>query len=500
MNIKLKSFSSTFLFIAVFMCWAVLALGQVSTFYQTYHYGYSEKAFAMEPTPDGGYIMSGFAGVDIGVNRILIIKTDSLGNEEWHKIYGNPYANRSWAVIPLDDGGYMVGAETSGDEISAGTYRDIYLLRLDAQGDTLWTKTLYEEGVEALYDMELCADGGFIIAGGKKKDDEYFADAYALKVDSLGNKEWDYVGRVGEEDRIDVFFEVEILPDSSYVFGGDTEGYIDSLFTQAYLVRLDASGQEIWTKDYGYWDYWELGRGGMLVDEYGIVLGGATARSGLGLKLFLLKVDFNGDTIWTKVMDRGETEFAVSAMSLARNGNYLIAVSDYNLKPEGGGGGDFVLLEITPEKELVWLEDVLFGPNLELAHDLVQTPDGSIVIAGEGSNSCSGCAFLMKIGEPKAEVPIIDTLPVYVGPLLIYPNPTIGFLHIQLSHEEEMEEPVVAIDLYSTLGQLLQSYPLSQQTELSLDVSWLASGTYPLVLRGLSGEILGREVIVKVNP
>ena len=400
--------------------------GQVSTFYQTYDFGGADKAYALAQTHDGGYIMSGDHGLGIGSRRILIIKTDSLGQEEWYKIYGNSYDNASWAIIPLDDGGYMVGAHTSGEEINSGEYLDIYLLRLDEFGDTIWTKTFEQTGLEFLNDMKNCPDKGFIIAGGIKDPDSLDVDAYVLKVDSLGQKEWDMNYHHGEKR--DLFLEVEVLADSGFVFSGET--YVGTaLIKQNWLLRTDPNGQTIWSKDYG-WYHAEFNRG-VVVDEDGILTGGGTSSFdsiSFNYDLLLIKVNMNGDTLWTKVINMGEKQFTVNTITLSQDGNYLVSIYDGNTN---GASADLVLLKLTKEGEVIWMRTLLNGPDLDRSYDLIQNSEGAIVIAGLTLSNCSGCAFLLKVTE-EGELTIIKKIPKSIVLLHVYPNPARELITVQI--------------------------------------------------------------------
>ncbi|MFT7451569.1 MAG: hypothetical protein ACI9VN_002294 [Patescibacteria group bacterium] len=476
-------------------CWFLSAStlqGQSSTFYQTYLYSGVDKAFALAPTLDGGYVMSGFFGVGFGVHRVLVIKTDSLGNEEWHKVYGHPVRNESWAIIPLDDGGYMVGATTSGDEFS-GDFEDIYLLRLDEYGDTLWTKTHVQDGQEYLFDMKKCPGGGYIIAGGRLAPGDSYADGYALKIDDAGNKEWEQSYSIGTE--FDIFWDVEILPDSSYVFNGEVEMGADVQF-QNWLVRTAQDGTEVWSKQYG-WVHTEFSRGGIIIDgEYIVTAGGTTSFSGnLNYDALITKVDMSGDTVWTKVIDRGDKEFSANTITLSNNGDYLVSAWNDNNSSPNALGGNLDLLRLTSDGDMIWSREILNGDNSEKSRDVIQNIDGSIVIAGETSEGCSGCAFLMKITEDGY---LSNNTTVYSknNSLSVFPNPSDGLFYIKLP-----DTPVrYSIQIYNSTGQQLDTYITDRQNVLTdIDLTSFPDGSYFLVLRDEENEVISSQTLLKIT-
>ncbi len=482
MKLKIKSKISLSLLSVLLSCHFLF--GQVSTFYQTYDFGGADKAYALAATQDGGYIMSGYHGLGIGVNRILVIKTDSLGNEEWHKIYGNSARNVSRAVISLPDGGYMIGAETSGEEFS-GDFEDVFLLRLDENGDTLWTKTYMTDGVDGLFDLKLCPDGGFIVAGYRLEPDSSFADGYALKVDSFGNQEWNKSYTIGED--FELFIDVEVLPDSGFIFRGEADLGLPFV-KENWILRTDADGEEIWSKTYG-WDFFESGRGGLIATHDAIISAGSTTSFSNNSynETYVLKTNLEGDTIWTKIIQMGNAGFSPRSLTLANDGNYLLAMYDYN----DNTSGDVALVKMTPSGEVMWIRTIIDGNDFDSPHDIVQASDGGILISGETSTS----AFLIKVTEEGFLSSVNENASAINLEAIIYPNPGYGIFHIT---SPEMIN-VFSIEIYNMMGQLARIQSNSNTTtSFTIDISDCPNGAYLFLFKSKSG-IVKREIVVKVE-
>src|SRR5688572_4246748 len=90
-------------------------------------------------------------------------------------IYGQFSTNQS-ITKPTSDGGYIL----VGQKYSAGLDEDIFLIKMDANGDTMWTRTYLRPGIDIGEDVIQTMDGGYFIA----------AWQYVLKTDSLGNPQW----------------------------------------------------------------------------------------------------------------------------------------------------------------------------------------------------------------------------------------------------------------------------------------------------------------------
>lgn len=117
----------------------------------------------VKPTTDGGFIIAGFTGSNgSGGNDGWLIKTNANGIQTWSKTLGDSGLQELEAVVQTSDGGYAA----VGINYSAGTqYYDIYLVRLDSNGDSLWTKNIGGQSYEIGNSIQQTADGGFIIGG-----------------------------------------------------------------------------------------------------------------------------------------------------------------------------------------------------------------------------------------------------------------------------------------------------------------------------------------------
>ncbi|MCP4582119.1 MAG: T9SS type A sorting domain-containing protein [candidate division Zixibacteria bacterium] len=112
-------------------------------------------------TSDGGFLATGYTKeLDGNTKDVYIVKTDSACHPEWYRIYGFDYHDEGRYCAQTADGGYIVGATCKAFESF-----DFWLLRLDANGDTLWTKVIERELDQSLYSVDITDDGGYLICG-----------------------------------------------------------------------------------------------------------------------------------------------------------------------------------------------------------------------------------------------------------------------------------------------------------------------------------------------
>jgi hypothetical protein len=122
---------------------------------------------------DGGYITVGFTGswYTLSTNDVLVVRTDAQGNEIWNKTFGGAKHDLASMVKRTPDGNVVILGRTASFG-GQGLY-DIYLLKINMEGDLLWQRTfdsgLWDEG----WGLDVTTDGGLIIAGSSIHGDTY---------------------------------------------------------------------------------------------------------------------------------------------------------------------------------------------------------------------------------------------------------------------------------------------------------------------------------------
>jgi len=272
------------------------------------------------------------SGRSLAQEEIYLIKMDSLGNILWSKVYGGGEWDFPGCIQITEDGGYIIVGETS--SFGKGGY-DVYVIKTDSLGDTLWTRTY--GGVE--YDrgrwIEITEDKGYIIVGSTKSYGRGETDIYLIKIDSLGNVLWEktYGGEGKEEGRV-----VYSTYDSGYIIIGSTSSFGEGE-TDIYLIKIDSVGNVLWEKTYGRWSHdgayygEELGRNGYIIGGY--ITYGTTSYP------YLLRVDTLGNVIWDKKYSDTLGSF-IRCVHRTHDGGYIILTHDYLIKtaPDETGIGE----------------------------------------------------------------------------------------------------------------------------------------------------------------
>jgi hypothetical protein len=152
--------------IVLIVCFPILLLGQ--GWEKTYENG---VGFSVQQTSDGGYVITGYTYNSNNESRdIYLIKTDSYGDTLWIRTYGDSFTDVGHSVQQTIDGGYVIAGSTDLD--NSGTNADICLIKTDSNGDIEWTKNYGGDYFDIGQSVQQTLDGGYIITGRKNNGNE----------------------------------------------------------------------------------------------------------------------------------------------------------------------------------------------------------------------------------------------------------------------------------------------------------------------------------------
>lgn len=234
-----------------------------------------DRAYSIQQTFDGGYIISGFTNLTRYAD-IYVIKTSSEGNIEWTKTFGGQYSGIGYSVLQILDGGYIVAGFTS----LGGDYGDVCLLKMDTGGNLVWLKTFGGKGFDKGCSVQQTNEGGFIIAGTTESFGEGWSDVYLIKTDANGNALWakTYGGTSGDEA-----CSVQQTIDGGYIIVGYTQSF-GSGFCNVYLIETDPNGNKLWSKTYNGTGY-ASGHSVQQTNDGGYIIVGSTGEDVYVLKI-----------------------------------------------------------------------------------------------------------------------------------------------------------------------------------------------------------------------
>src|SRR3990172_2192199 len=261
-----------------------------TTFQKTFGGTSDDWGFSVQQTTDGGYIITGtITSFGAGYEDAYLIKTDASGNSLWTKTFGGITYDVGNSVRQTTDGGYIIAGTTY--SFGVGNY-DVYLIKTDANGNTLWTKTFGGTSSDEGYSAQQTTDGGFVITGYTGSFGAGNADVYLIKTNGSGDTLWTKTfGGIG----IDYGLSAQQTTDGGYVIAGVTQSFGAGI-DDVYLIKTDGNGDTLWTKIFGGTDIDE-GYSVQQTTDGGFVITGYTGSFGAGnADVYLIKTDANGNS------------------------------------------------------------------------------------------------------------------------------------------------------------------------------------------------------------
>ena len=312
------------------------------------------------------------------------------------------YLGRNLMIDPSGNtyniGGFYGTSDFNGIELTSNGGSDIYIQKLDKEGNTIWLKSIGGLGLDWASSIDFDTDGNIYVTGDFEETVDFdpsveinelvakSIDSYILKLDSDGNFIW--VKTIGG-DAVVQSYDIVIDLAGDVIIGGRFQGTIDfdpsagefELTPQsevdAYLLKLNSEGDFIWVSRMG-------GTGEVLVESFDVDAANNIFSTGNfngtvdfdptdgvslliateGPSAFILKLNPAGDFLWAKNMD-SSVGFSL-AVDLAGNvlstGNFFGTV---DFDPNAGveeltaiDERDIFIQKLDAEGNLVWAKGI----------------------------------------------------------------------------------------------------------------------------------------------
>lgn len=299
--------------------------------------------YSVAQTKDNNYIVAGKFYSDLNRSEnYIVLKFNQNGDEIWKRTSPDSLYDQARVIIEDNQGNYVIG----------GSRSDFALfLKYNSIGDTLWTKqiNIYPYSLDQIRNIQQMSDSTYVVVGVADGDMMNHTDkiwvmradyngntiwsntyssannsypyaagisavvlnqeeilvvngAKVLKIDISGNLIWE------KSYNLDEFSVIKKTKDNSFILTGSVS---ECCYKDVYIIKIDSSGNKIWDKRYGGgWE--EIGKDIIeLKDGCYFILGKAPSNEyGGSSKIWLLKTDSEGDTLWTEKISVSEDEFS----------------------------------------------------------------------------------------------------------------------------------------------------------------------------------------------
>jgi hypothetical protein len=427
-------------------CSTLFAQGPDTLWTRTYGGAGTDRTQSAQQTTDNGYIIAGWTNsFGAGNFDVYFIKTDALGDTLWTRTYGGAVIDIGYAVQQTTDDGYVIAGYTN--SFAAGG-PDVYLIKTDANGDTLWTKTYGGIGYEHGRSVQQTTDGGYIVAGNTNSFGAGDYDVWVLRTDALGDTLWTRTyGGAGTE----YGYSVQQTTDDGYIIAGMTNSFGAGGY-DVYLIKTDALGDTLWTRTYGGAGT-EYSYSVQQTTDSGYIVAGRTTSFGAGGNdVYLIKTDALGDTLWTRTYGGTGTEYGYSVQQTVDNG-YIIAGYTTSF---GAGDDDVYLIKTDALGDTLWTI-TYGGTGAETGQSVQQTTDNGYMIIGSTNSFGAGGydVWLLKIaGEPGIQETDGGVIPASHVLSESFPNPFRAETQIRY----QLPRPgFVTVAIYDLSGQRIKT-------------------------------------------
>ncbi|MFP4459144.1 MAG: T9SS type A sorting domain-containing protein [Candidatus Zixiibacteriota bacterium] len=402
----------------------------------------NDVAIDARPVDEGGFISCGYTeSFSEGLRDIWIIRVDEMGDTLWTKTIGTTRSEWASCIIPIEDGGYIIGANqriTSGND-------DAWIIRIDESGDTLWNTKLGGDDIDNIEDGEMDIDGNIVFAGSANMRAGAFGDFWLVKINQSGEILYD--GNPGS-DNINNGYGLEITNMGNYLIAGDTKTERDAP-TNGYLVKLSEDCELLWQQEYE--DFVHIYDVEQFLGGDLVIVG--ESRETDSPHFYAAFTNDIGNIYQEYTWEIGENSIAKSCATDGF-GNAIIAGSAFFFDSRMD---DIIIAKVNSTGEAEWTRQ--YGDNnSDKANRIRQIPPEDYILAGElaaGPANADFCLMSLDslgynpVEENKSEIPYkqIDC----------FPNP---FMHSIEFNLENIDGRFRTLEIYDSQGKRILSQSL----------------------------------------
>lgn len=327
---------------------------------------------------------------------LLLISTCSIQftntQSQWQRTIGGTNHDQANCIINTNDGGYAIAGLTF--SYAAG-FEDIYVVKLTTSGSILWTKTIGTSEVDIAKSIIQTSDGGYAIAGDIYNNGTTSADLFIIRMDAAGTILWT---RTINRAAYDYSCAIIQTNDGGFVIGGmsATGGVFSG---DMYVVKLSSAGTYQWSKTYGG-THDEVAYTIIKTTDGGLAFAGYSNSFGPYNLFNFIKTDSLGNIQWNRLIGESGTGSHIYSIIQLTDGSYLLAGE---ITPTGTGNYDMYIVKLNSSGTIVWTRTVT-GSGYDMANSITQTTDGGFVLGGYTNSYGAGGndMFIVKLNSSGA--------------------------------------------------------------------------------------------------
>lgn len=469
-------------------------LSDMMVWSKTYGGTASEAGRAMLNTQDGGFLIAGYTWSEgAGNSDVLLIRTDAEGSQIWSKTYGGSGWEYGYGLCEASDGGYLItGYSTSWGNGS----KDVLLLKVDEDGTEMWHRTFGGDDLDIGRAVVREPDGNILICGYTQSWGNGEDDLLLIKTTTDGSLVWQKTfggtaSDMGRDILVNAFGNYSILGSTGSFGAGNRD---------IWMLETDTAGIQVWSKTYGDGGYQD-GYAFIQSSDHGYLISGQSDLHGIDfLDLYLVCTDSTGNQNWAKRIESpvGFYEYGRDLCETSV-GTFLVTGT---MKHPLDRSNDVFLSEVNSMGQTLWTE-TFGGSGSDWASAVSCIGNQDFVIAGHTFSSGSGSSdcWLFKCHLPMTGYGKPNT-GKESGMMQPAPNPWDSGLSITITVPEGTSPSLTVVNHVGEICAKLLVQHTGKQT-----IYWdgrgdsgqqLPAGLYVIVLR-YNNETVMRKTI-RLNP
>lgn len=297
----------------------------------------------------------------------IVLYNNSFSQYNFQKTYKGLTINSGYQT---PDGGYIATGATK--TYGAGS-DDYFLLKVNPMGKTEWLKTYGSSLTDIAYEVQPTFDGGYIMVGVTYgfvlSGQEYFVVKTKSNGDTLWTKTYGDYSKSG--------WSIQQTPDSGFILCGISDSSL-SIHDFSFM-KIDVNGNLIWSKWIGGIKD-DIASCVRATKDNNYVILGATLSFGPvpDENIYLIKINNSGDTLWCKAYSCYDEEWGQTIIQ-TNDGGFIIVSTIWEF---GAGAFDIFILKTDENGNVLWGKT--YGTNLdEFSSSLQQTRDGGYILTGK---------------------------------------------------------------------------------------------------------------------
>ncbi|MFW9779440.1 MAG: hypothetical protein ACFFE8_11350 [Candidatus Heimdallarchaeota archaeon] len=347
---------------------------------RTYGGAGDQSGYAMIQTVDGGFAIAG-QSLSSGMNgsQVMVVKTNASGHEQWnYRFGGNQVIGESAnGLTQTSDGGFVLTGWTVSlavqNETTDSYTGDVLLVKIDGSGKEVWKRTFGGTDWDWANEIIETVDGGFLLGGCTNSYGAGEADFWIIKTDSNGLEEWNYTLGGPTRDFCDSLIETR---DRGFALSGSSG---DDLW----LVKVDASVNQQWDQRLGGGNR-DIGTSVIQTEEGGFVVAGVISGNFDYRDAWLVKIDSSGNVEWSQTYGDSPVAEAHSVIQTADGGFAFAGYSQEDV--DVYADTDLYVVKTDASGSEEWNYTV-GGTGEAFGRSIVQTANGTFVIGGSRSSN-----------------------------------------------------------------------------------------------------------------